>query len=509
MNRNKSTALRCRKNLFLFFFGLLSAFCSQANNIQITGINVAGGNVTFTLSWENSWNTMSNINPLYPNNWDGAWIFGRYQNNVDNLWKPIPFSAVSSDHSVTGASGVLQVDAVSDGMGVFVRRTNPGSGNISGATVTLKMGSLVGTGTFNFKIFGTEVVYVPQGDFAWGDGPGGYQPTTLDVNAGHESSGIGAGLLFASSPAVPAAYPVGHNAFYCMKYEISSEQWVDFLNTLTYDQQAQRVDAAPNSAANSTAYTIATSFSRIADLIRITTPGANNTTPAVFGCDFDRDNIHNEANDGLNIPIALISKVDLLAYLDWAGLRPMTEMEYEKACRGTQGRVAAEYSWGTATIVEYLRSGFTNTPGTATESLPGATAIVDDRAVSGSGPNGSQGPVRSGAFAQSTTGRRSSGATFWGIMDMTGNILELCVGLDANGTAYTGNHGNGVLTSLGASDVANWPSTASGTGIIARGGSWYETSNRFAYLSLSGRIYGYISNTRSVQYGGRGIRTAP
>jgi hypothetical protein len=32
------------------------------------------------------------------------------------------------------------------------------------------------------------------------------------------------------------------------------------------------------------------------------------------------------------------------AYLDWAALRPMTDMEYEKACRGTESVLAFSYA---------------------------------------------------------------------------------------------------------------------------------------------------------------------
>ena len=45
------------------------------------------------------------------------------------------------------------------------------------------------------------------------------------------------------------------------------------------------------------------------------------------------DSIFNSPNDGLYIPLH-ISWSDMSAYLDWSGLRPMTELEYEKACRG-------------------------------------------------------------------------------------------------------------------------------------------------------------------------------
>ncbi|MEZ4685574.1 MAG: hypothetical protein R3B47_05775 [Bacteroidia bacterium] len=47
------------------------------------------------------------------------------------------------------------------------------------------------------------------------------------------------GYPFGESAPV-AAWPNGFNAFYCMKYEISEQQWVDFFNSLTYPQQIER-----------------------------------------------------------------------------------------------------------------------------------------------------------------------------------------------------------------------------------------------------------------------------
>src|SRR5205814_1580703 len=39
---------------------------------------------------------------------------------------------------------------------------------------------------------------------------------------------------------------------------------------------------------------------------------------------------------------------DETAYLDWAALRPLTELEYEKVCRGTNPPVGFEGAWGTS-----------------------------------------------------------------------------------------------------------------------------------------------------------------
>ena len=42
-------------SLGLLLFGF--ALSSYGNNIQITGTSVSGSNITFTVSWQNSWNT--------------------------------------------------------------------------------------------------------------------------------------------------------------------------------------------------------------------------------------------------------------------------------------------------------------------------------------------------------------------------------------------------------------------------------------------------------------------
>ncbi len=44
----------------------------------------------------------------------------------------------------------------------------------------------------------------------------------------------------ATARSLPAAFPKGYAAFYIMKYEISQEQYVGFLNKLTQTQQTAR-----------------------------------------------------------------------------------------------------------------------------------------------------------------------------------------------------------------------------------------------------------------------------
>ncbi len=120
-----------------------------------------------------------------------------------------------------------------------------------------------------------------------------------------------------------------------MKYEVSQDAYVAFLNSLTYDQQATRFANSPNSVAGTFAMAGLTNPQNCRNGIRIQTPGQVNNVPAVVGCDLDLDGVPNEADDGQNIPCNWLSWSDLTAFLCWAALRPMTEFEFEKVCRGT------------------------------------------------------------------------------------------------------------------------------------------------------------------------------
>ncbi len=483
---------------------LLSVFWLQANNLQISNVTQTGNNISFTLSWENSWNTTNNINPLYPNNWDAVWVFVKYQNQIDNLWKPAKLSSTAGDHSVTGGGATLQVDPVADSMGVFIRRSSPGAGNISSAAVTLRMGPRIGTGAFNFKVFGVEMVHAPQDTLQAGDGlvNGSLYFSPITITSARQSSGLITGELYSGSPAIPASFPMGFNAFYCMKYEATNEQWVDFLNTLTYDQQASRIDAAPNSAAGTNAYTASVTHEGIVEIV---VPGLNNTQPAVFGCDLTDDNAFNTSNDGQNIPFVAVGKGDMLAYLDWAGLRPMTELEYEKACRGPRPRISTEYAWGSTNFAPRTRANLVN-GGTATEAS--SATVVNGQVIAASG-SPSHGPARNGIFATGSSGRESSGASFYGMMEMSGNLWELMVTAGSGGLTITANsNGDGSLSTNGNANVATWPDPLGTTGIATRGGSWWETTSNSVFTRIAYRHNVAVGVGRSYVYGIRGVRSA-
>jgi formylglycine-generating enzyme required for sulfatase activity len=213
--------------------------------------------------------------------------------------------------------------------------------------------------------------------------------------------------------------------------------------------------------------------------------------------------------DGRDIACNYLSWGDLTAYLYWSGLRPMTELEFEKACRGTIAPVANEYPWGTTGIAtslytldaagatnEGIATNFSTTVGNASYRLPDGGAI--------------DGPVRVGIFAAngSNSGRVTAGASYYGIMELGGNLLERAVTIgNVEGRAFTGLHGNGALATDGNPDGTAWPAPASAIGAGFRGGSCEVDAT---YMRLSDRNFAaYTLSVRDYFIGGRGCRLVP
>jgi formylglycine-generating enzyme required for sulfatase activity len=467
-------------------FGLISN--SEANNVSITGTSVSGSNITFNISWDNSWNTN-----LAPANWDAVWVFVKYQDCATKLWAHAGLSTVGTDHT---AGSPLQADPVSDGKGVFLRRSALGGGNISATSVTLKM--TIPAGTYNYKVFGIEMVNVPQGSFDIGDGASSATFNSITISAASQSGGLTAATIGGGAVAIPATFPMGYNSFYCMKYEITQEQYVEFLNALTYDQQKTRTISDPISAAGTYAFTSANRNG-----IRISVPGNNSALPAVYACDATAG-VENNANDGQNIPANWLNWGDVAAYLDWSALRPMTEMEYEKICRGPVARVAGEYAWGTTAIAQVYNT-LTGMTGllTATESFsPAQNGLCAYGLVSS---NAAYGPLRAGIFATGSSGRASAGAAYYGAMEMSGNVWERVVSCgNTTGAAYTGTLGDGTLDAVGQANQSTWPSGVTATGSGYRGGDYSVAGGNDR---ISDRNYAVTTDAnRSYGNGGRGVR---
>jgi formylglycine-generating enzyme required for sulfatase activity len=291
----------------------------------------------------------------------------------------------------------------------------------------------------------------------------------------------------AATQTLPANYPKGYNGFYSMKYEISQRQWMDFFNTLTTVQRDARditaISTAPVPGKNSDAQVNRNNISW--------TSGNATLIGGTFG----------------DVACNFLNWADGAAYAAWAGLRPMSELEYEKAARGPiqplKGRTSAEILYTSLVQTTAISSGGLNT------EVPSPTTA---NAVFGN--NGSvQGPLRVGALATSTSNRAKAGASFWGIMDLSGNLREQVVTLgNTDGRNFVPALGNGVLSRLGNATVSTWPGLVSGeitgaTGSGLRGGSWFDASTS---LVVSNRL---SSNTavsaRSNANGFRAARNLP
>lgn len=486
-------------------------FTATANNVQITNVQVTGSNLSFDLSWNNSWNSTNNVDTLYPNNWDAVWVFVKVQSNATNLWSHQNLAATG--HSATGPVD-LSIETQSDNVGVFIRRTNAGHGNVSGASVTLALGSMPAGTQYNFRVYGIEMVRIPAGNFYIGDGNASSGGSFLTQMLVTPSGSIGASALFTSSPPVPVTYPRGTGAFYAMKYEITNEQYADFLNTLTYDQQANFFAVAPNSVRKTLVFGPVSPGLYTRSYIQIDSPGVNNTTPAIVGVNANNDDVFNDTPDGANVAQGNLGARRLLAYLDWSGLRPMTELEYEKICRGTRNNgnpvapLLNEYAWGTTDYAAYtsVSAGLTDKD-QPTERL--VATVVNGRGFLQSGNY----PSRVGIFAEGATGRAAAGAGFYGNMNLSDNILDMVVSVYANGVTYTGTNGDGVLDVNADALQAGWPAHSS-AGAYGSKGSYYgnTTVGTAAGVSAARTSYRIFFSTTNViadavgAYGGRGVR---
>ena len=108
-------------------------------------------------------------------------------------------------------------------------------------------------------------------------------------------------------------------------------------------------------------------------------------------------------------------------------------------------------------------------------------------------------------FATGSSGRESAGATYYGVMEMGGNVYErTIVTSNASGVAFTGLLGDGTLLSSGEANVTNWPSVTTATGVGQRGGQWVSAAT-LVRTSDRSQITA-VDAARTYVMGGRGVR---
>lgn len=514
------------KKLVIIVFSLFFGVFATANNLQINNLQFIPDNsdlgyahVQFDVSWENSWRDTEN--------WDAAWVFIKYNDGTGWQHAQLNFVDGSADGHTAAAGSTINTP--SDGKGVFIYKSIEGSGTSTFANLQLRWNyqddGVTSFDGMQLKVLGIEMVYVPEGSFWLGDGEttdiqGHFEegtsgaPFQVNSEASIVLGGGSAGSLgnnnrqgmtnngdFVPPPyntisiddfsdtesqTLPAEFPKGYQGFYCMKYELTQNQYVDFLNMLTSTQAATRYDPDPHSVDEAS----------VRYNITGTHPNLTTSSP--------------------HVTAMFVEYFDGAAYADWAGLRPMTELEFEKACRGILAPVMGEYAWGTTNLndtfqvisdvdtpSEAITSGFNTTSGNAWYSFVNSIGAS----------------VRAGIFAANpnNTGRETSGATYWGIMEMSGNCWERTVTVGRpEGRAFLGSHGDGALNTLGNATNIDWPGRSGTDGVddiigVGYRGAGFEFPTPVPFnMRISGRrLATAFYNIRYYDDTMRFVRTSP
>jgi hypothetical protein len=523
-----------------------------ASSLQVTTVDtdLDGRTVTLDVQGGASWR--------YAETGAAAWIVLKGRRAGGPL---VPLAVrgtptVTANRSPDGAEAAVTVPA--DRVGFFVHRAAPGTGTTHWR---LRVPWAAGGGetVAEVRALGVEMASVPTGAFELGTtrsrpdrrtAPGswfiGTSPAPLSafyqVDPDGEDRyggpyrvaseapiaiGTDAGDLYYQPAAfrdadftagdqrgtLAAAFPKGHKGVYQMRYEVTEHKYVAFLNGLPDDQARRRWRPAPNGR------------------------------PAA---DF-RHTIHR--TDGRyhtrrpHRAVGYLSWRDALAWADWMGLRPMTELEFEKAARGTSPARFREFVWGTRETdpdgrlalnrrvlgpdgaLAATEDGTERVDGNAhlhmrpTTGLPeiggpcvpeGYYAPNNSVCRSLSGGDGGWGPVRVGIHGVGAAGNRAAaGAGYYGAMDLGGNVREQVVTVGhPQGRAFRGTHGDGRLDALGRATNADWHATADTSYFAYRGGGW---SNHPNHARTADRGYGLEQGgTRRLPDAGfRGVRTLP
>lgn len=410
---------------------LLLGSAVRADSVTIGNVSLVPGSATesfiqFDIAWSNSWRTVLEADGAGHENWDAAWVFVKVHGPKDQA--PWRHAVLATDGHQAPAGAMLSVgtsesaDGAAFGAGVFIHRAAVGeSGANDWRGVKLRWShpgaGLVDTNATIPEVMAIEMVYVPQGAFWVGDGlntRGRFAKTKITRDDPTQDGGRPTGTLVPEDG--NTLWPNGFKGFYCMKSEIKHRDFMQFLKT----RPGQDFVMYP--------------------------PREDLTAPS-----------------DLNAARGWLSWNDGAAFAAWAGLRPMTELEYEKACRGPLAPVAGEYAWGT--------------------------------------PNSKQAP-------DSGVGREQTGASYWGIMDLSGGLWDRVVTIDDardnptdKGRQFRGTHGTGT-----PGLPADWPQKDS-NGAGFRGGA---AGLAAAHMCVSDRYSAaYVNGSRGLRNGFRAVRSAP
>ena len=466
------------RSVLIFFISSIITSCLFATNVKIENIRVVNRedvlqtplSVIFDLKWENAWNNAKNH--------DAIWVFMKYGGPWNNQVK-----LMKSGHKILQnrikSTPIPNIEVGEDGLGFLIYPSKEYRGDQN-----LKLQVLIDTTSLrinNAKLTGLsvhalEMVYIPQGKFTIGSPDEAaikravlYKSDASGQSKGHvtiaSESAIEVGakdnaLYYWSENKlyngdqqgpIPEEFPKGYDAFYIMKYELTQGQYAEFLNTLPDGWTFSRSPIGGKS------YYKKRGGIRLKDGHYIA--------------------------DNPQRPMNFVSFTDALAFTDWACLRPITELEYEKAARGPSNPIPAEFVWGTNTY-----------------DLLERYVDEDSELVLKNNFNESE---------LSDQTRPIFGASYYWVMDLSGSLWEKVITIgNPIGRAFKGSHGDGKL-SFGNATNPDWPTSDNEVGGFGyRGGGYYQIGTAYSdfnpHSPIGYRYYGaWSGGPRSIAYGYR------
>lgn len=298
-------------------------------------------------------------------------------------------------------------------------------------------------------------------------------------------------------------YAVGFDGFYAMKYEMSQRQYVDFLNKLTIDEQKLRTIGEALSDLQMGDYVYGSGNHKKPVCRNGIVVGALQDNRYAFACNLNSagdNNLYNQADDGMDIACNFLSPRDMVAYAAWSGLRPLSELEYEKMGHQTIDSVSGDvptfpikgYAWGNATAKLPSGNSFSSA-GKEAEQLSSANLNAGGVVA---------GPTRVGSFSTTSgTDAQKTGSSYYGVMELSGNLAEIYYRSEPGKVILHQSllsHGKGYLTNgdMPTDLNAYWgdPTNSTyGESLILRGGSFAGIAER-ARFADRGETNGYANS---------------
>ena len=473
------------KGIALLFLVVLSAWFTSANatNATVTNVSFTGSPtdptspnliVYLTVRWDNAWNNAKNK--------DGVWLFFKMNQEGDTRTQrhaPVKKTGYSLVHNYVSNSVDPTFFVPDHAAGILVFPSAKYRGTIQWRLkIELDLQQMKSLDFANI-VFGSahaaEMVYIPEGPFYVGDSDsferdknsaihdfnskepvliGSEKAITIGKNTGelyYDNKEI-ANYRGDMQGTIPDVFPKGFKAFWIMKYELTQGQYAAFLNSISNTPTQTRANF-----------------------------GGKAYYDERGTISFDDGQYKAGSPDR---PANYISWDDGCAFADWAGLRPFTELEYEKAARGTKKPVAADFPWGNSSRDKVSR--YYNDVGDLVMEKGFDEKDLND------------------------TNLEFFGASPYWVMDLSGSVWERIVSIGSEkGRSFKATHGDGTLGPYGVASNEDWPSNKDG-GLGYRGSGYYGLGMRGdPFHRVAARPFAaWGDGPRSVGYGFRAALSA-